>query len=218
MAEKILIESKSGSGKTTSLRHLDPEKTMVIQVVKKRLPFPEAKNWKMWDKDSQTGSIFQTTSFEGVQAVIQKMEEVGKKIIVIDDFVYLFASRVMADVDTKGYEKWSFLGKAYYDLINTIDSIDDDMRVYILTHTDTDENGFVKMKTAGKLVDNLLTPEGQFNIVLGARRTETGAVFITNGSTVDPYKSPMEMFKDKEIPNDLKTVDDTICNFYGIED
>ena len=216
MAEKILIESRTGQGKTTSLRNLNPDDVMVIQPVKKRLPFPH-KNWKKWDKNTNTGSIFQIDTFNGIEQVIKKMEQVGKKIIIIDDFVYVFAQRVMTDIDIKGFDKWTSLSKDFNDLIKTIENIDEDIRVYFLTHTDMDENGFMKMKTAGKLIDNLLTPEGMFTIVMGVKRTDSGSVFITNGSSADPYKSPMGLFKEKEIPNDLKIVDDTICDFYGID-
>jgi isocitrate dehydrogenase kinase/phosphatase len=145
------------------------------------------------------------------------MEEIGKKVVIIDDFVYVLAHRVMNDIDIKGYDKWTELAKEFDNLMQFIENMNEDMRVYIMTHTDTDENGFLKMKTAGKLIDNLLTPEGQFTIVLGVKRTDTGSVFITNGTAIDPYKSPMGMFSEKEIPNDLKLVDDTICDYYGIE-
>ena len=217
MAEKILILAKSGSGKSTSIRNLDPEKTMVIQPKKKRLPFPH-KNWKKWDKDSQSGSIFQINTFSGIKAVLTKMEEVGKKTIIIDDFVYILADRVMADVDITGFAKWTELAVDFNDLMNHIDNMHEDIRVYIMTHTDEDENGRVKMKTAGKLIDNLLTPEGMFTIVLGMAKTDSGSFFITNGSSMTPYKSPMEMWKDKQIPNDLRAVDDRIIEFYDIKD
>ncbi len=101
--------------------------------------------------------------------------------------------------------------------MNYIDNMNEDIRVYIMTHTDTNDLGEVKMKTAGKLIDNLLTPEGYFNIVFGMTKNDSGSFFITNGSTMDPYKSPMGMFADKQIPNDLKVVDDTICKFYDIK-
>ena len=217
IAEKILILAKSGSGKSTSIRNLDPETTMVIQPKKKRLPFPH-KDWKKWDKDSATGSIFQINTFSGIKAVLTKMEEVGKKTIIIDDFVYVLADRVMADVETKGFEKWTQLAVEFNDLMNHIDNMHEDIRVYIMTHTDEDDTGRIKMKTAGKLIDNLLTPEGMFTIVLGMTKTDSGSFFITNGSSMTPYKSPMDMWKDKQIPNDLKEVDDRIVEFYGIED
>ena len=104
MAEAVLILAKSGSGKTTSLRNLDPKDTMVIQARKKRLPFENAKDWKMWDKASATGSVFRTSTFAGVKAVLGKMQDVGKKIVIIDDFVYLFSQKVMDDIEIKGYD------------------------------------------------------------------------------------------------------------------
>ncbi len=217
IAEKILILAKSGSGKSTSIRNLDPKTTMVIQPKKKRLPFPH-KDWKKWDKDSQSGSIFQINTFSGIKAVLTKMEEVGKKTIIIDDFVYVLAERVMSDVDITGFAKWTELAVDFNDLMNHIDDMDEDIRVYIMTHTDEDDTGRIKMKTAGKLIDNLLTPEGMFTIVLGMAKTDSGSFFITNGSSMTPYKSPMEMWKDKQIPNDLKSVDDRIVEFYGIKD
>ena len=216
MAEPIMVMAKSGQGKSTSLRNLNPDEVMVIQPIKKRLPF-NASGWKKWDKETSTGSIFQTNTFDGVIAVLERMNQVGKKIVIIDDFVYIIAQRVMNDIDIKGFDKWTELAADFNKVMKKIEEINDNMRVYILTHTDTDDNGLIKMKTAGKLIDNLLTPEGMFNIVLGMTKTEAGSFFITNGSTLDPYKTPMGMFKEKQIPNDLKMVDDVICDFYGID-
>lgn len=215
MAEKILLLATSGKGKTTSLRNLDPKETMIIQCTNKRLPFP-AQDWKQWDKDSATGSVFKTRDFSMMKAVLKKMEEVGKKVIIIDDFVYALSGKVMDDIDIKGFDKWSQLAEEYYRLVETIDSLHEDIIVILSTHVD-EVDGYIKMKTAGKLIDNLITPEGQFNIVLGMTKDDSGSYFITNGSSLDPYKSPMDMFKDKKIPNDMKVVVDTIKSFYGIE-
>ncbi len=208
--------AKSGSGKTTSLANFNPEDVMIIQPRKKRLPFPH-KDWEKWNKDESKGSIFQISTFDGVQAVLKKMDEVGKKVVIIDDFVYIMAQRVMDDVDITGYNKWTELAVAFNDMMNFIETLNDDMRVYIMTHIDTNELGEVKMKTAGKLIDNLLTPEGMFTIVFGMTKNDSGSFFVTNGSATTPYKSPMGMFKDKTIPNDLKVVDDRICDFWSID-
>lgn len=216
MAEGILVLAKSGSGKTASLENLNPDESLVIQPRKKRLPFPH-KAWNKWDKDSQKGSIFQTNEFHVIKAVLQKMQEVGKKVVIIDDFVYIMAQRVMNDIDITGFDKWTQLAADFNDLTNFIEDMDEDMRVYIMTHTDTDENGFIKMKTAGKLIDNLLTPEGMFTIVFGMTKNDSGSYFITNGSSMDPYKSPKGMFAEKQVPNDLKTIDDRICDFWDID-
>ena len=102
MAEKTLILAKSGSGKTTSLRNLDPDISMVIQPIAKRLPFPDGKNWLAWDKDTSTGSRYVTRDLHKMKPFINKMVSVGKKIIIIDDFVYTMAGKVMDDIDDKG--------------------------------------------------------------------------------------------------------------------
>lgn len=102
MAEKVLIMAPSGSGKSTSLRNLNPDESVVIQVINKRLPFPEAKNWKVWDKEKAEGSRFMTRSPETIKAFMTKMASVGKKIIIIDDFVNLITNKVFQEAEDKG--------------------------------------------------------------------------------------------------------------------
>ncbi len=218
MAEKILIMAPSGSGKSTSLRNLDPDTSVCIQPVNKRLPFPNAKEWKPWNKDTASGSVFHTRDPGIIKAFISKMVKVGKKTIIIDDFVYIIAGRVMDDANDTGYGKWTQLALVVHELFEFIDTLPNDIRVYILTHTEEDANGNIKMKTAGKLIDNLLTPEGSFTIVLGAQFKDGGYFFKTNKDrNSEPYKSPMGMFDEILIDNDLKVIDDSIKLYYGIE-
>jgi len=216
MADGVLVLSKSGQGKSTSIRNFNPDEVMVIQCKNKRLPFPHS-DWKYWDKTTKTGSIFIVNNFAEVRAVLLKMQEIGKKVVVIDDLVFLFANKVMDDINVKGFEKWTEIAIEFDQTIKTIENLKEDMRVYILTHIDTNEFGEVSMKTAGKLIENLLNPVAGFTIVLGVQKTDTGSSFITNGNAATPYKSPMGMWKDKLIPNDLKEVDDRICDFWNIE-
>lgn len=213
MAEKMLILSPSGAGKTTSLRNMNPEETMVIQCVNKRLPFPH-KDWHLWDKEAARGSIFKTRDFTVMKTVMERMAEVGKKYVVIDDFIYAISGRVMDDIAIKSYDKWSELAKEFYDLMEFIDTLPEDMYVIIMSHTDINE-GSTKMKTAGKLIDNLITPEGMFNIVFGVTKNDSGSFFITNGTTLDPFKSPVGMFEEKLIPNDLQAALNRIDEFYN---
>jgi len=215
IAEKVLLLSPSGLGKTTSFRNLDPEETMIIKCTKKRLPF-DASKWKKWDPKAKTGSVFTTRDFNMIKALLVRMEEVGKKVIIIDDFVYAMAGRVMDDIDITGFTKWSELANEFYRMIEAIDELDDDIIVILSSHSDVEE-GRIKMKTAGKLIDNLITPEGMFNIVFGMAKDDSGAYFITNGSSMDPFKSPMGMFKEKKIPNDMAIALKTIKDFYGMD-
>jgi len=157
---KTLIMGQSGSGKTTSLRNLDPEKSVIVQVIEKDLPFKNGKNWKQWDKEKSKGSRIVLGKPSSIMKFITKAVENGKKIIIIDDFVYMMAHKVMEDIDVTGYNKWSELARDVYDLLKFPDSLPKDVRVYFLTHIEEDVNGNIKMKTAGKLVDNLLTPAG----------------------------------------------------------
>lgn len=216
MAEGILVLSKSGQGKSTSIRNFNPNDVMVIQCKNKRLPFPHD-DWKVWDKNKQTGSIFIVNSFPEVRAVLLKMQEVGKKVIIIDDLVFLFANKVMDDIARKDWDKWTEIAIEYSQTIETIENLNPDMRVYILTHADTNDLGEISMKTAGKLIENLLNPVAGFTIVLGVQKTDNGSFFITNGNATNPYKSPMGMWKDKLVPNDLKEIDDKICDFWNIQ-
>ena len=213
---KTLIMAPSGSGKTASLRNMDPKEAVIIQVIEKDLPFPNGKNWKSWVK-GDGGSKIVLSNTEVIQSFMTTAVESGKKIIILDDFVYLMANKVMDSIDIKGFEKWSELARDIYDLMKFPDTLPSDVRVYFMTHIEEDVNGNIKMKTAGKLIDNLLTPSGMFTTVLGMDFRDGKYLFKTNkerGS--EPYKSPMGMFDDILIDNDLKVVDDTMCEYYGI--
>ena len=216
MADKVLIIAKSGSGKTASMRNMNPEETVVIQVVNKRLPFPEAKNWKLWDKDSASGSRIHLTNPETIKQFMIKAIESGKKAIIVDDVVYLMANKVMAEVENKEWDKWTYLAKEIFDLFKFPDTLPDDVTVYFLTHTEEDQNGNLKMKTAGKLLDNLITPEGMFTMVLGAEMKDGEYKFKVNKErNAEPFKSPMGMFDGIYVDNDLNIVHNTIDNYYN---
>ena len=215
MAEKVLIIAKSGSGKTASLRNMNVDETVVIQVVNKKLPFKNAKNWKLWNKDTATGSRINLANPEIIKQFMTKAVESGKKTIIVDDVVYLMANKVMAEVENKEWSKWTFLAKEIYDLFKFPDTLPDDVTVYFMTHTEEDQNGNLKMKTAGKLLDALITPEGMFTIVIGAEMKDGEYKFKVNKErNSEPFKSPMEMFDGIYIDNDLNIVHDTIIEYY----
>lgn len=209
--------ARSGAGKTTSLRNLDPEQSVVVQVLNKGLPFENAPKWKKWNKETQSGSRIFLSSVLNMQSFITKAVAAGKKIIIVDDLVYIMANKVMAEVENTSWDKWTYLAKEIFDFFNFFDSLPEDVRVYILTHVEEDSNGNIKMKTAGKLLDNLITPEGMFAMVLGAEFKDGNHYFKTNKDrNSEPYKTPMGMFEEKLINNDLKAIDDRICEYYDI--
>lgn len=224
---KALIIAPSGSGKSASMRNLDPEKSVVIQVIKKDLPFKNGKNWAKWKKGEVvdgveapgSGSRITIIRPPSIMAFMDKAVAAGKKIIIVDDLVYAMAGKVMDDADEKGYEKWTLLAKEIWEVMKHPDTYPDDVRVYFMSHTEEDQNGLIKMKTAGKLLDNLVTPEGMFSTVLGATMQDGKYFFKTQKErNSEPFKSPMEMFDSILIENDLKLVDDTFVEYYDIKE
>lgn len=137
---------------------------------------------------------------------------------VIDDAQYLMAFESFDKVNITGYTKFSEMAKNYEEMLRTIqEDTSPDTIVYVMQHIETDENGKVKAKTLGKMLDQQLTIEGLFSIVLLAKADERRHYFITQSDGANPCKSPMGMFDEIEIDNDLKMVDDTIREYYGLK-
>ncbi|OSI16535.1 ATP-binding protein [Neisseria dentiae] len=225
MGIMTMILGESGTGKTSSLRNLPPEKTALIQIVKKPLPF-KPKGWSVaaendgggLKKAAESGNIYITDNAGEIVHILQKTT---KEIIVIDDFQYLMANEFMRGVTTeaKGNEqfmKFNRIAKNTWDVINAAAKTSDEKRVYVLAHTQTDDFGKTKVKTIGKLLDEKITLEGLFSIVLRTEAANGNYSFRTQNSGNDTVKSPMGMFDDIQIGNDLNEVDMAICEFYSI--
>lgn len=212
MSIASLILGESGSGKSASLRNLDPATTLLIQCIRKPLPF-RAKGWVLRQALADAGNIIQTDD----PALIEKiMRKSTRDVIVIDDYQAVMVNELMSRSSEKGYEKFTDIGKNAWNIFNTAGALASHRRVYLLAHTQTDDYGSVRMKTVGKMVDQTIVPEGFFTIVL--RTVVINGVYQlrtqTNGQ--DCCKSPLEMFGDLLIPNDLAQVDAAICAYYDI--
>lgn len=217
MSKSCLIIGESGRGKSTSMRNLDPSKTMLIRSILKDLPFERAKEWKNYDKESKTGSIWTTDEADKIIKLMRQCKEVlGRNIIVIDDFQYVLANEFMRRNTEKGFDKFSDIGYNAWAILNVATQLNDDMRVYIMWHPDIEDDGRVKVKTVGKITERYTTPEGYFSICLRAIYQDEKYFFRTQTDGNDPAKSPMGMF-DKLIDNDLNFVDERICEYYEIE-
>lgn len=213
MSIGIMILGESGTGKSTSMRNLDPEKTLLIQAIRKPLPF-RSENWKYWNKEtSPDGNIFVTDdSVKIVQAIIQS----SKEIIIIDDWQYILCNELMRRCDEKGYDKFTEIGRRAWDILNASISMNNNKRVYLLAHTNTDDSGKVRAKTIGKMLDDKVVVEGMFSIVLRTAVQNGNYLFSTRNNGSDTVKSPIGMFEDELIDNDLKAVDDAIIEFYNL--
>ena len=212
MSTAVLILGNSGSGKSTSLRNLDPSKTLLIQCIRKPLPF-KAAGWKVRAKPGDGGNIFQTDSPVDIEKAMRRSEH---EIVVIDDYQAVMVNELMARSSEKGYDKFTDIGKGAWNVFNAAGSLAEHRRVYILAHTQTDDFGAVRMKTVGKMVDQTLVPEGYFTIVLRTEIVNGAYLFSTQTNGQDCCKSPIGMFADRHIDNDLSKVDQAICEFYEI--
>jgi len=210
MAQKILIMGESGTGKSTSLRNLDPEITAIVNPVGKPLPFKTEKGTlAMLDNEVRSGNIV---------SWMKSQVRVGKKILVVDDFQYLLSIPYMNRIHEGGWDKWNDFGDDYFQLIDLCRDLPDDVRVYYLSHCETLDNGITTIKLIGKLLREKITIEGLFTIVLRTSVIDQKYYFLTQNSGKDTVKSPMGMFEAYAVENDLAYIDDKVCNYYGIGD
>jgi hypothetical protein len=216
MSIATLIIGESGTGKSTSLRNLNPEQTLLIQAVKKPLPFRSA-GWKPVIK-GKGGSVFVTDDSAKIVAAMTRTE---KSIIVIDDFQYVLANEFMrrvtdVEVGNAAFAKYNEIARHAWDVLMAASGLAENKRVYILSHTSTDDFGKTKIKTIGKLLDEKIVLEGLVTIVLRTLKINDQYLFATQNSGSDTVKSPVDLFEAGQIPNDLLAVDSAICEYYGI--
>ncbi|WP_279000612.1 AAA family ATPase [Thomasclavelia cocleata] len=207
MGLAVLVLGSSGSGKSTSLRNFEKEDVLILNVAGKALPFRKKLN---------NLDLRQCNGSERYSVIKQKLSKYQKKCktFVIDDSQYLMAFQMFDKAKEVGYGKFTDIAVEFKGLLDFIADLDKDVIVYLLHHTDTTDNGHVKAKTSGKMIDSQLTMEGLFTIVLMARNNDGVYKFLTQGDGLNPVKTPMEMFEDTEIDNDLKIVDKTIREYY----
>ena len=219
MAKLVLVLANSGQGKSYSMHSMDPAKTCLVRAIKKDLPFPNARHWKAFDPKTKTGNIFTTDQAHQIVEVLKGCQtNMGRNIVVLDDFQYTMANDFMRTINDKGYDKFNTAGYNAWSVIKTASELPDDMRVYFMWHVDVEEDGRIKAKTVGKITDRYVTPEGYFPICLGCFKEEGKGYFRTNSANdLTPYKSPPEMFEEV-IENNLADVDRKICEYYGIEE
>ncbi|MFE1574359.1 ATP-binding protein [Comamonas odontotermitis] len=212
MSIATMILGNSGSGKSTSLRNLDPASTLLIQCINKPLPF-RASDWRPCTKATPEGNVVRTDKPDAILKVLQGSTQ---DIVVIDDYQAVLINELISRSAERGYDKFTDIAKNAWEVFQAAGRLADHRRVYILTHTQTDETGQIRMKTVGKMVDSMIVPEGYFTIVLRTEVINSQYLFATQSNGQDCCKSPMGMFADQHIPNDLAEVDKQICEFYGL--
>lgn len=212
MSIATLILGQSGTGKTTSLRNLNPQQVLLVQVIKKPLPF-RSPNWTYITPENNRGSILVSDNPHFIIDVILKSK---RPIIIIDDFQYVMANEFMRRSSEKSFDKFTEIGRNAWDVFNAAINAHDHKRVYLLSHTEEDTQGKTKIKTIGKMLDEKITLEGMVTTCLQTAVINGQYVFQTKNNGSSTVKSPADLFKEDHIENDLNEVDIAICEFYGI--
>ena len=201
MGIPVLVLGESGSGKSTSLRNFEPDEVGIFNVAGKPLPFRK----KIPKVDNA-----------GYQTILKALSKPKLKTYIIDDSQYLMAFDMFDRALEVGYTKFTEMALSFRNLIDfIIRKVPDDVIVYFLHHIEV-VDGRTKAKTIGKMLDEKLTVEGLFSIVLLAETDGTDYKFITQTDGKTTAKSPMEMFAEREIDNDLKAVDTIIREYWEI--
>ena len=213
MAFPVLVIGRSGSGKTYSLKNFGADEVGVISVEKGRLPFKsdiKVLKLKKFDSEELSPAQINAARYSWLEAIIKGSKA---KAIVIDDSQYLLANELFDRVNEKGYDKFTSMAANFRNLIHFVNELEDeDKIVYFLHHSELDADGKEKVKTIGKMLDEKLCVEGCFDIVLYCQDYK----FFTQANGQSVAKSPEGMFE-LEIPNDLKFVDKTVREYYGMK-
>ena len=203
MGIPVLVIGESGSGKSTSLRNFKPNEIGIYNVAGKPLPF--------------RGKFPMMMTISDPDAIMDSLRKNSVNCYAIDDSQYLMSFKLINKWQENGYGKYTEIAKDFKGLVDTVvKNTSPDTIVYFLHHTERSEDGHIKAKTSGKMIDNWLTLEGLFSTVIMAVATESKHMFITQNDGTSTCKSPMGML-DNPMDNDLKLVDSKIREFYELK-
>ncbi len=202
MSHSVLVLGESGCGKSTAIRTLPPKETMIINVIGKPLPFRGA-NKKYSDDYAAIMRV--------ISLVNNKRADI--KYLVIDDYGYTITNSFMRKANQKGYDKFVEMAAESFNILEKIGSLRDDLFCFVMMHTEIDQQGRYKPKTVGKMIDQYVNIEGKFTYVFHALVNDSEYVFLTNNDSRHMAKTPMGLFDDLFIPNDLNLICETIINY-----
>lgn len=214
MSNAILIIGESGAGKSTSIEELNPKETFINNVTGKDLPIKGfKKNYIVFSKENTKGNYLISSDASTIMKAMQYVSDNRPdiKTFITDDFQYVMSFEFMARSKEKGYDKFNDIGGNAFNILQKAKALRDDLTVIILTHSIKETDGFIKMKTIGKMLDDKITPEGLFTTVLYAEMIKGDDdkikhIFRVHSDGNSVIKSPKGMFETDIIDNSLKTV------------
>lgn len=228
MAELIGIVGRSGTGKTRSIQGLDSKETLIISISGKAIPMKGfRKHYTPLTKENpKEGNYYKTTKATDIIGILKLVDKSRPDIknIVIDDFQFVMGFEFFEKADEKGFDKFSSIGKnGATPLIQVSKLVRDDLKVFVTVHEEVISENFKplrKIMTIGKMVDEKLTLEGLFTIVLFSEirkgdKDKPQHGFITHSDGTTTAKSPEGMFEEDFIDNDLGKVAAAIDAYYG---
>lgn len=228
MAELIAVVGNTGSGKSTSLRNLNPESTFIINVAGKALPFKGfKKNYKPLKQNPETkkfeGNLYNTSDVTKIAQILKIIDKTRPEIdvVVIEDAQYIMAFEAMDRALEKSYDKFTQIASNFYSILKESINMRDNLKVCVLAHAENlgdALNPSYKIKTVGKMIDNMITVEGLFTYVLftSLNKDVEGKIehkFITQSDGTTTAKTPMGCFEDLYIDNDLQYVIEQIDKY-----
>lgn len=208
MATPVLIIGKSGSGKSASLRNCVGQDFNLVRVLNKPLPFKGVINgWK-------------TDDYKLIKKALLSSKA---KSLVVDDAGYLITNQFMNGHSNAGtgngvFKLYNEIGDHFWGLIQFIvNDVPEEKIVYVMMHEDINDFGDIKPKTIGKLLDEKVCIEGMFTIVFRCISDSNKHLFITQSDNGAISKTPIGMFEELEIDNDLTIVDRVIREYYELD-
>ena len=198
----VLLIGKSGSGKSASLRNFKKDEIAIANVLGKPLPFK---------------SDLDAPKVDDYNIILKAIQNTDKKVIVIDDANYLITNEFMNKSSVKGFDKYNEMGNNFFNLINGIKNVEGGKTVYLIMHEDTDDEGNVKPKTIGKLLDDKVNIQGMFTICLRSMFDNGNYIFRLKTNGQDCVKTPIGLFDEEQMENDLKLVDEKIREYYELD-
>lgn len=216
MAYASLVMGESGTGKSTSLRNLNPDETFIINTIDKPLPFKGASGKYSADKKNYYHSDNSEKIVKCIEAINVRLPHI--KTVIIDDFQYIMSNAFMAKAKEKGFDKFTEIAQNAFNVINALRACRSDLQAFVLTHSDIDDHGRVKCKTIGKLLDDKVNVEGLFSMVFHTDVSNGEYQFLVQHDGVRAAKSPMGMFDDKFVPNDLSEIRECIHDYFFCEE